>query len=44
MRAFEYGVIAFNTALLLANLAVLSLNLKLYTEILKDSAQNRRSS
>ena len=30
--------------ILLANLAVLGLSLKLYTEILKDSAMNRRSS
>jgi hypothetical protein len=29
--------------ILLANLAVLGLNLKLYTEILKDQSQNRRA-
>lgn len=34
---------AVNLLILLANLAVFGLNLKLYTEALKDSAMNRRS-
>ena len=29
--------------ILVANLGILALNLKLYTEILKDAAQNRRT-
>ena len=32
-----------NILFLLANLAVFGLNLKLYTEILKDQSQNRRA-
>jgi len=32
-----------NLLILLANLAVLGLNLKLYTEMLKDAAMNRRA-
>lgn len=34
---------AANILILLANLAVLGLNLKLYTEILKDKSQDRRA-
>lgn len=32
-----------NCAILLANIAVLGLSIKLYTEILKDASQNRRT-
>lgn len=34
---------AASILILLANLGVLGLNLKLYTEILKDHSQNRRA-
>jgi hypothetical protein len=35
--------LAMNLAVLAINLGVLALGLKLYTEILKDGAQNRRA-
>jgi hypothetical protein len=35
--------IAINLLILLANLGVLGLSLKLYTEILKDKSQDRRT-
>lgn len=35
-------IIVIGLLFLLANLAILALNLKLYTEILKDQSQNRR--
>ena len=39
----EMETLVVNLLFLLANLALLGLNLKLYTEILKDNAQNRRA-
>jgi hypothetical protein len=36
--------IVINVGFLLANLMVLALNVKLYTEVLKDQSQNRRAS
>lgn len=40
---FISAVLGIVVTLTFVNLALLALNLKLYTEILKDSAQNRRS-
>lgn len=36
-------LIAFGLAVLLANIATLGLNLKIYTEVMKERAQQRRA-